>query len=323
MNWYRVELHTHTIASDGIMEPDELIRRSKARGYDAIVITDHNTTTSCQSAMNIGKKEGLLVIPGIEWTTFWGHIVITGGKSNVDWRSVNLENIDDKLAQVKKAGDLVTIAHPKRLGTPFCSECRFLYKIADYKNVDAYEVWSHYDPHIREESIKAKKEWSEIVNKGFKVTPVYGYDWHTPDEDGPAFAYTYVGMDGELNQENLMQAIKDGHTYMSMGVEINAKVIQNGKEYFPGDSIEKGEATIELSAQIVEEYQKQVYLNYLREDAMLAYAKTLVTNKFNKSEEYKINIQKNQLHFCTIKNELTKEVKKTIPLRTVPKGTKY
>lgn len=53
------------------------------------------------------------------------------------------------------------------------------------------------------------------------------------------------------------------------------------------------------------------------------YTKTLVTNKFNKSAEYKINIQKNQLHFCTIKNELTKEVKKTIPLRTVPKGTKY
>ena len=291
MNWYRVELHTHTIASDGIMEPDELIRRSKARGYDAIVVTDHNTTTSCQNAINIGKKEGLLVIPGIEWTTFWGHIVISGGKSNVDWRSVNLENIDDKLAQVKKAGDLVTIAHPKRLGTPFCSECRFLYKLADYKNVDAYEVWSHYDPHIREESIKAKKEWSDIVNKGFKVTPVYGYDWHTPDEDGPAFAYTYIGMDGELNQDNLMQAIKDGHTYMSMGVVIDAKVIQNGKEYFPGDSIEKGDATIELSAQIAEDYAKQ-YDVEIRGLRVYKDGKMFLAKKWS-GEEIKLDIEFN------------------------------
>ncbi len=257
MNWYRVELHTHTTASDGKMDPEELVVRAKIRNYDAIVLTDHNTTSYCQAAMAYGKKEGMLVIPGIEWTTFWGHILISGGKSNIDWRTVNLENIDEKLAEAKKSGDMVTIAHPKRLGTPFCSECRFLYKIKDWSNVDAYEVWSHYNPHIREESKKAIKEWSDLLNAGNKITPVYGYDWHDKDEDGPAYAYTYVGLEDTFNAENILQAIKDGHVYVSMGVNVKAEITKDDKTYYFGDEIEKGKINIKLNTHVSSDYKKR------------------------------------------------------------------
>jgi len=257
MNWYRVELHTHTIASDGQMDPEELAVRSKIRNYDAIVLTDHNTTSYVPQTVAAGKDNNVLVIPGIEWTTFWGHIVITGGKSIIDWRSVNLENIDEKLAQVKKSGDLVTIAHPKRLGTPFCSECRFLYKLKDWSNVDAYEVWSHYVPHIREESQKAKKEWSDLINQGYKITPVYGYDWHSPDIDGPAYAYTYVGMEGEITQGKILEGIKAGRVYVTMGVNIIATFEQGGKEYNLGDTLSKGEATLHMQAHVSSDYKRR------------------------------------------------------------------
>ena len=257
MQWYRVELHTHTIASDGVMDAEELVKRAKKRNYNAIVVTDHNTTTSCKTAQEKGKKEGLVVVPGIEWTTFWGHIVISGGKSNVDWRSVNLENIDDKLAQARKCGDLVTVAHPKRPGTPFCSECRFLYKLNNWDNVDAYEVWSHYEPSLSEDSTLAKKEWASLINEGHKIAPVYGYDWHAPDEDGPAYAQTYVGIEGELNPENILQAIRDRHTYISMGVNIDAKIIQDGNEYYFGDELAKGNANICLKAHVSSDYLKK------------------------------------------------------------------
>ena len=257
MKWYRVELHTHTLASDGIMEPDELVKRAKKRNYDAIVVTDHNTTTSCKTAIEKGKKAGVLVVPGIEWTTFWGHIVISGGKCNVDWRSVNLENIDDKLAQAKKSGDLVTVAHPKRPGTPFCSECRFLYNIGDWSNVDAYEVWSHYEPNISEDSAFAKKEWSNLINEGYKIAPVYGYDWHAPDEDGPAYAYTYVGMEDEISQEGILDAIRANHTYITMGVNVEASVFVDDKEYFFGDTIKAKKATIKMNAHVSSDYKKR------------------------------------------------------------------
>ena len=258
MKWYRVELHTHTIASDGIMDPEELVKRAKKRNYDAIVVTDHNTTTSCKSAQDKGKKVGVLVIPGIEWTTFWGHIVISGGKSPVDWRTVNLENIDDKLAQAKKSGDLVTVAHPKRPGTPFCSECRFLYKVNDWNNVDAYEVWSHYEPSLAEDSKLAKKEWANLINEGYKIAPVYGYDWHEPDEDGPAYAYTYVGIEDEqLNQDNILNAIRKNHTYIAMGVNVDAKIIVDDNEFYFGDTLSSKTATIKMQAHVSSDYKKR------------------------------------------------------------------
>lgn len=255
IKWHRVELHTHTIASDGIMEPNELVMRSKGRGYEAIVVTDHNTTTSCQAAEIAGKKEGVLVIPGIEWTTFWGHIVISGGTSRVDWRHVNLDNIEEKLKEAKKDGDLVTIAHPKRLGTPFCSECRFLYKLNSWDAVDAYEVWSHYNPHTSIESQKTKKEWSDLINEGYKIAPVYGYDWHNPDEGGPAFAYTYVGIDGDLTKESVLDAIRKNHTYITMGVEIETYIEKDKKRFELGDEIDQGNAKLNLAANIIKDYE--------------------------------------------------------------------
>ncbi len=256
IKWYRVELHTHTIASDGIMEPAELVRLSKERGYDAIVVTDHNTTTSCAQAIMAGSKEGVLVIPGIEWTTFWGHIVVSGGTSRVDWRHVNLENIEEKLKEAKKDGDIVTIAHPKRLGTPFCSECRFLYHLNSYEEVDAYEVWSHYNPHTSIESQKAKKEWSDLINEGYKIAPVYGYDWHAPDEGGPAYAYTYVGVDGDLNRDSLFDAIKKNRTYITMGVNVET-YIEKGKDRFGiGDEVPQGNAKLCIKASLFEDYKK-------------------------------------------------------------------
>ena len=260
IKWHRVELHTHTIASDGIMEPAELVRRARNRGYEAIVVTDHNTTTSCPATMAAGEKEGLIVIPGIEWTTFWGHIVVTGGKSRVDWRTVNLENIYQKLQEAKKDGDLITVAHPKRLGTPFCSECRFLYKLDNWDQVDAYEVWSHYNPHTAMESQKTKKEWSELINMGYKIAPVYGYDWHNPDEGGPAYAYTYVGIDGEVTKESIMKAIKKNHVYITMGTEVDAYVTKDGKRYEFGDSISKGDAKLHIKAEIVKEFLERFKL---------------------------------------------------------------
>ena len=256
INWHRVELHTHTIASDGIMEPQELVERSKSRGYDAIVVTDHNTTTSCAQAVNAGKKEDLLVIPGIEWTTFWGHIVVSGGTSAVDWRQLNLDNIDSKIKDAKKGGDLVTVAHPKRLGTPFCSECRFLYKINEWENIDAYEVWSHYNPHTSIESQKAKKEWSDLVNKGYKIAPVYGYDWHNPDDGGPAYAYTYVGVEGELTKDSLFKAIKHSHTYITMGVNLDVYFKVGTQMHIVGDVVKGDEATLYMEGTICEDYAK-------------------------------------------------------------------
>mgnify|MGYP002627222221 CR=1 FL=1 len=93
MAYIRCELHNHTYASDGEMSPEILVHRAKERGYKAICLTDHNTISNVEKTKRIGKDNGLLVIEGIEWTTFFGHIVVLGGHNNIDWREITNENI--------------------------------------------------------------------------------------------------------------------------------------------------------------------------------------------------------------------------------------
>jgi predicted metal-dependent phosphoesterase TrpH len=56
----------------------ELIVRAKKRGVNAICITDHDSYKGIEETQKIGRKEGIVVIPGIELTTSMGHILVYG-----------------------------------------------------------------------------------------------------------------------------------------------------------------------------------------------------------------------------------------------------
>lgn len=61
-----IDLHTHSTASDGTMTPTELVRHAKEVGLDAIALTDHDTFSGVQEAMEAGKQYDVEVIPGCE-----------------------------------------------------------------------------------------------------------------------------------------------------------------------------------------------------------------------------------------------------------------
>ena len=96
MKYYPFELHCHTCHSDGSFTPEELILAAKQRGLSGIALTDHNTAAGVKEAVEYGKKYGVLVIPGIEWTTFYGHITVLGGHSGINWTTVTKENVVEK-----------------------------------------------------------------------------------------------------------------------------------------------------------------------------------------------------------------------------------
>ncbi len=62
----KVDLHTHTTYSDGFYSPNELITKAKNAGIDVISITDHDNIAGILEAIEIGKKFGIEVIPGME-----------------------------------------------------------------------------------------------------------------------------------------------------------------------------------------------------------------------------------------------------------------
>ncbi|WP_297909249.1 PHP domain-containing protein [uncultured Parabacteroides sp.] len=72
MKQYLADLHIHTCLSPcGSLEmsPSEIVRRSLAKGLDAIAITDHNTTLQCPEIQFLGERVGLKVFAGVEVTT--------------------------------------------------------------------------------------------------------------------------------------------------------------------------------------------------------------------------------------------------------------
>lgn len=62
----RVDLHTHSSASDGSMKPAQVIKAACEAGLKAVALTDHDTVAGIPEAMKAAKKLGIECIPGIE-----------------------------------------------------------------------------------------------------------------------------------------------------------------------------------------------------------------------------------------------------------------
>lgn len=61
-----IDLHTHSLYSDGSYTPKELISYAVKKGLFALALTDHDTVDGLDLAIESGKKMGIYVIPGIE-----------------------------------------------------------------------------------------------------------------------------------------------------------------------------------------------------------------------------------------------------------------
>ncbi|WSQ11665.1 PHP domain-containing protein [Streptomyces sp. NBC_01231] len=61
----RVDLHTHSTASDGTDSPAELVRNAAAAGLDVVALTDHDTTRGHAEA-RAALPEGLTLVTGAE-----------------------------------------------------------------------------------------------------------------------------------------------------------------------------------------------------------------------------------------------------------------
>lgn len=64
------DLHIHTTASDGILEPENIVMWANEKNLATIGITDHDTTAGLDTAIAKGKKIGVDIIPGIELGTY-------------------------------------------------------------------------------------------------------------------------------------------------------------------------------------------------------------------------------------------------------------
>ena len=63
-----IDLHLHTTASDGRLEPEALIRRAREAGIHTLSVTDHDTVAAVSAATAAAHAHGIAIVPGIEIT---------------------------------------------------------------------------------------------------------------------------------------------------------------------------------------------------------------------------------------------------------------
>lgn len=62
----RIDLHTHSTASDGTSSPADVVEAAAATGLDVVALTDHDTTDGWPQAREAAVRAGIAFVPGVE-----------------------------------------------------------------------------------------------------------------------------------------------------------------------------------------------------------------------------------------------------------------
>lgn len=69
LNQHRIDLHTHTTASDGQDTPAELVNFAVQQGVSVLGVTDHDTIDALAEVQTHATAAGITLVPGVELST--------------------------------------------------------------------------------------------------------------------------------------------------------------------------------------------------------------------------------------------------------------
>jgi 3',5'-nucleoside bisphosphate phosphatase len=142
----RIDLHTHSLVSDGTDKPAELVRKAHAVGLDVVALTDHDTFDGLDEAAAESERLGLLLVRGMELSCSRAgdsvHVLAYGVDPANPALAAEMARVrDGRLGRL--AGVLAKLAE---LGVPV-SEAEVMAQVGDSPSVGR--------PHIADALIKA------------------------------------------------------------------------------------------------------------------------------------------------------------------------
>lgn len=70
------DLHTHSTASDGTLDPTRLVSNACAAGVRVLALTDHDTTEGLEEAREAARRVGITTLGGVEISVTWGGMTV-------------------------------------------------------------------------------------------------------------------------------------------------------------------------------------------------------------------------------------------------------
>lgn len=234
--WYRGDLHLHTAHSDGTCLSQsgkrvpcplfKTLETAAARALDFVALTDHNTI-SHQSALQEAQPwfDRLLLIPGREITTFFGHFNIFGVTAPIDYRitprgPASFNAIADK---VHALGGIISANHPALPSGEICMGCGWTMPAADLSRLDAVEVVNGGSVLIQggvEGAFSGVPFWTKLLTAHGPRTAIGGSDNHdagdSADLAGTIGRPTTVVYATGLSQRAVLDGIRAGRVFIDM-----------------------------------------------------------------------------------------------------------
>lgn len=199
------------------------VEAAAARGLDFIAISDHNATSQFQGERELQPFfDRLLLLPGREITTFYGHANVFGTTGFIDFRlgSAEMPDFNAMLTRIETLGALVSINHPQSPSGEICMGCGWSAPNTDYKRVQAIEIvnggLTAALGGVVDNPISGIPFWEALLDKGFRLTAVGGSDNH----NGPSAKPPLVGVPvtavfaDNLSDRAILAAIRAGHVFV-------------------------------------------------------------------------------------------------------------
>lgn len=158
----KVNLHIHTLYSDGLADPEDIVRQAKDCGYNKIAISDHNTMEAYLKT-NILNEE--IIIPAVEFDVWCGYVFMHLLAYGIDVNNKELQgfcaktkketeadivrifskrDIKKLIATIHNAGGIAVLAHPANCWA--INMDKFIKKLISY-GLDGLEVYYPYKRH--------------------------------------------------------------------------------------------------------------------------------------------------------------------------------
>jgi len=206
--WYRGDLHSHTHHSDAVGSLSDLVAAARARGLDFVAVTDHNTVSHLPHLAAAGGDE-LLLVPGAEITTYYGHANAWGIHGWQEFRCRDDATMARIIDAVHAAGGLFSANHPKDNGPPW--------EYSPDLPFDCVEAWQSIWASNNCQSLAF---WDSLLQQGRRVVAVGGSDKHmrpftgqpSSDDIGTPTTWVYAR---ELSTAGILGGIHAGHVFIS------------------------------------------------------------------------------------------------------------
>ncbi len=223
--WYKGDFHVHSRESgDAAATFDEIIALARARHLDFVVLSDHNTVSQHGLIAAVQPSlPDLLLVRGIEVTTYAGHGGALGATAYVDHRiGLDGRTAAQLIRDVNAQGGLFIVNHPALDLGKACIGCAWRHADTPWPEVGAIEIQTgNYKVGITLFTQPSLDLWDAQLDAGARLAAVGGSDDHRAGMDTGGSASeigsptTLVWAD-ELSEAAILAGVRAGRTTVAL-----------------------------------------------------------------------------------------------------------